>query len=139
MYNSWITSPGGGGGAATAVTYTPANSNNWPAGSVPTTVQQALDLLLGMKYYNVTVPGGGNIPANSGVSLTVTVTGVKSTDMVLPNLRSAVFSVGAGVSVNTFASANDQITLILYNCTTGIVAVPSNFPLHLVAFSNPGP
>lgn len=127
------------GGTAPSTTYTPGTSTNWPSGSVPTTVQEALDLLRAIRYFNVTVPGGGTIPAHSGVSLTVTVTGLKAADMVLPNLRSAVFSVGAGVSCSTFASAANQLTLVLYNCTGAAVSIPSNFPLHLLAFSNPGP
>jgi hypothetical protein len=79
---------------------------------------------------NVTVTGGGTIPANSGQSLTVPVPGVRATDSVYANQTSATFSAGVSI-VNSFASAANQVTLEIMNATTSTQPIPTNFPLRV--------
>lgn len=79
---------------------------------------------------NIVVPGGGSVPANSGVSLNVTVPGVLPTDSVWANQTSATFAQGIGI-VNAFSAAANQVTLQIHNCTTSSQAVPTNFPLRV--------
>jgi hypothetical protein len=79
---------------------------------------------------NVTVTGGGSVPANSGTTLTVPVSGVLSTDSVYANQTSATFAAGLSI-VNAFASGAGQITLELLNCTTTSKSIPTNFPLRV--------
>lgn len=79
---------------------------------------------------NVTVTGGGSVPANSGTTLTVTVPGVLSSDSVYANQTSATFAAGLSI-VNAFASGAGQITLELLNCTTTSKSIPTNFPLRV--------
>jgi hypothetical protein len=80
--------------------------------------------------FNVTVVGGGSVPANSGTSLTVTVPGVLASDSIQANQTSATFSAGISI-VNAYASGAGQITLQILNCTTASQAIPSNFPLRV--------
>lgn len=79
---------------------------------------------------NITVPGGGSIPANSGTSLSVTVPGVLATDSVWANQTSAVFSVGVAI-VNAYSTGANSVTLQIHNCTTSSQSIPSNFPLRV--------
>ena len=80
--------------------------------------------------FNVIVPGGGSVPANSGTSLTVTVPGVLASDAVQANQTSAVFASGISI-VNAYANAAGQVTLQILNCTTASQSIPVNFPLRV--------
>lgn len=79
---------------------------------------------------NVVVPGGGTIPANSGVSLSITVPGVLATDSVWANMTSATFSVGVAI-VNAYSTGANSVTLQIHNCTTSSQSVPTNFPCRV--------
>lgn len=80
--------------------------------------------------FNVIVPGGGSVPANSGTSLTVTVPGVLASDAVQANQTSALFASGISI-VNAYANAAGQVTLQILNCTTASQSIPVNFPLRV--------
>lgn len=79
---------------------------------------------------NVTVPGGGSVPANSGVSLSITVPGVLATDSVWANMTSATFSAGVAI-VNAYATGANAVTLQIHNVTTSSQSVPTNFPCRV--------
>ncbi len=79
---------------------------------------------------NITVTGGGSVPANSGVTLSVTVPGALGTDSVHANQTSALFPAGMSI-VNAFATGANAVTLEILNCTTSAKTVPSNFPLRV--------
>lgn len=79
---------------------------------------------------NITVTGGGSVPANSGVTLSVTVPGALGTDSVHANQTSALFPAGMSI-VNAFATGANAVTLEILNCTTSAKSVPSNFPLRV--------
>ncbi len=79
---------------------------------------------------NITVTGGGSVPANSGVTLSVTVPGALGTDSVHANQTSALFPAGMSI-VNAFATGANAVTLEILNCTTSAKSIPSNFPLRV--------
>lgn len=79
---------------------------------------------------NVTVPGGGSVPANSGTALSITVPGVRATDSVWANQTSAVFPSGMSI-VNAFSTGANNVTLQILNCTTSSQSIPTNFPCKI--------
>lgn len=87
---------------------------------------------------NVTVPGGGSVPANSGTALSITVPGVLATDSVWANQTSAVFPSGMSI-VNAFSTGANSVTLQILNCTTSSQSIPSNFPCKIGILRGPNP
>lgn len=117
------------GGANPVVSINPATTST--AGSLSAADKTKLDSITAVgKIFSATVPGGGSVPANSGTTLTVTVTGVLATDAVFANQTSATFPVGLSIT-NAFASGANQITLEMQNCTTTSKSIPTNFPIRV--------
>ncbi len=79
---------------------------------------------------NITVTGGGSVPANSGTTLSLTVPGALGTDSVHANQTSALFPAGMSI-VNAFATGANAVTIEILNCTTSAKSIPSNFPLRV--------
>lgn len=117
------------GGANPNIGITAATTS--AAGSMSAADKTKLDsITAASKIFSATVPGGGSVPANSGTTLSVTVTGVLATDAVFANQTSALFPAGMSIT-NAFASGANTVTLEILNCTTTSKTVPSNFPLRV--------
>jgi hypothetical protein len=117
------------GGTTPAVSITAATTS--AAGSMSAADKTKLDSITAVgQIFSVTVPGGGAVPANSGTTLSVTVTGVLATDAVYANQTSALFPAGMSIT-NAFASGLNTVTLEILNCTTSSKTIPSNFPLRV--------